>query len=346
MPGVKRSENRLRRAWIAAVPDHCVALAWSPDGQLLAAAAVSGPVVVFETAKGKPRFELPGHGFGTSALDWQPGGALLASAGQDGTAKLWDTSTGALVSTLASGAGWVERVAWSADGAVLATAAGKKVRLWDAAGRQIREYPNHPATVADLAWRPGRNQLAVAHYGGVSLYDPAVDAVQHVLEWKGSPLKLAWSPEGRVFAHGNQDATVCFWTEGRREPLQMSGFPTKVRELSWDHTGRYLATGGSAAVCIWDCAGKGPEGTKPQMLLEVDAQLPLTTVAWQHRGYLIASAGKDGKVLLWQPANRKEPKVGHDRFEGAEASTLAWSPDDRLLAAASGTGAVAVYRPG
>src|SRR5947208_13439129 len=104
MPSVKRpgkSENRLRRAWAAAVPDHCVALAWSPDGKLLAAAAVSGPITVFDAASGKPRSELPGHGFGTAALDWQPGRALLASAGQDGTAKLWDTSTGGLAASLA-----------------------------------------------------------------------------------------------------------------------------------------------------------------------------------------------------------------------------------------------------
>ena len=349
MPLLKRpgkSENRLRKAWDTAVPDHCVALAWSPDGRLLAAAAVSGPVTIFDASTGKPRFELPGHGFGTAALDWQPEGSLLASAGQDGTAKLWDTTTGTQAAFLAGGAGWVERVAWSADGSLLATAAGKKVRLWDTAGRQLREYPNHPATVSDLAWRPRRVQLTVAHYGGVSLYDPAKDEVQHVLEWKGAPLKLAWSPDGRVLAHGNQDATVCFWTEGRREPLQMSGFPTKVRELSWDHTGRYLATGGSAAVCVWDCSGTGPEGTKPQMLLEPDAELPLTAVAWQRRGYLIASGGRDGKVLLWQPANKKAPQVGHDRFVGAEASALAWSSDDKLLAAGAGSGAVAVYRVG
>src|SRR5262249_29797824 len=111
-----KSENRLRRAWAAAVPDHCIALAWSPDSKFLAAAAVSGPIVVFDATTGKPRFELPGHGFGTAALDWQPGGSLLASAGQDGTAKLWGTATGSLASTLAGGAGWVERVAWSPDG--------------------------------------------------------------------------------------------------------------------------------------------------------------------------------------------------------------------------------------
>ena len=40
----------------------------------------------------------------------------------------------------------------------------------------------------------------------------------------------------------------------------MYGFPTKVLELSWNSTGRWLATGGSSSVILWDCSGKGPAG--------------------------------------------------------------------------------------
>jgi WD40 repeat protein len=334
------SDNRLRQLWTAAVPDHCVGLAWSADGRHLAAAAVSGPVTVFDAA-GKVAHELPGHGFGTAHLDWQPGGSLLATAGQDGKAKLW---AAAAETALTGGSGWVERVAWSADGKVLATAAGKKVRLWDPDGNQLREYAGHGGTVSDLAWRPGTNVLAVAAYGGITLYDPTQADPVRVFEWKGAPLRLAWSPDGKILAHGNQDATVHFWYADPGEVLQMSGFPTKVRELSWDHSSRYLATGGGAAVCVWDCGGKGPEGTKPRMLLDDADELPLTAVAWQRRGYLIAAAGQDGRVRVWQPANKKAPLVGQDRFDGTEATAAVWSPDDKLLAAGAGSGAVAVYR--
>src|SRR5207248_5704536 len=120
---------------------------------------------------------------------------------------------------------------------------------------------------------------------------------------------------------------------------------TKVRELSWDFTSRYLATGGSPMVCVWDCGGpKGPEGSKPQML--EGHEDTLTAVAYQARGYLLASAGADGRVLLWQPANKKAPKIGEHRFDGVEAAALAWSPDDRSLAVGSGNGAVVVLRVG
>ena len=79
-----------------------------------------------------------------------------------------------------------------------------------------------------------------------------------------------------------------------------------------------------------------------------DDDANLTALAYQHRGFLLASAALDGKVLLWQPTNRKGAQVGEFQFAGekTEASVLAWSFDDKSLAAGSGAGTVAVFRAG
>ena len=206
-------------------------------------------------------------------------------------------------------------------GALLAAAAGKKTRVWDASGNLVRELPPQAGTVTDLGWRPGTNNLAVLAYGAATVYDPAAgtDPVKR-FEWKGSPLKLAWSPDGNVLAHGNQDSTVHFWYYRSGADLQMYGYATKVRELAWDFTSRFLATGGGPMVCIWDCGGpSGPEDTKPQMLEGHEENL--TAVAFQARGYLLASSGLDGRVFLWQPGNKKDPNVGQYRFEGGDTTT-------------------------
>jgi WD40 repeat protein len=340
------SDNKLRLAWEAAVPDHVIALAWSPDGKALAAAAVSGPITVFDARSGEPQYIFAGHGFGTTALAWQPGGDFLASTGQDGTVRIWNTVTIAGLNPLDGGAAWVERLAWSSDGSMLATGAGRKVRVWGAVGNLIRELPPHAGTITDLAWRPRTNHLTTLAFGAATVFDPLAGAEPvRLFAWKGSPLRLAWSPDGKVLAHGNQDSTVHFWYYESGADLQMWGYATKVRELAWDFTSRYLATGGSPVVCVWDCGGpKGPEGTKPQMLEGHEDNL--TAVAYQSHGYLLASAASDGQVLLWQPANKKAPKVGEFKFDDAEASAIAWSPDDKSLAAGSGTGTVAVFRAG
>lgn len=347
MPVVKRGgkpDNRLRKTWTAAVADHCVGVAWAPDGSRLAAAAVSGPVAVLDAKTGTVARTLPGHGFGTTAVAWQPGGALLATAGQDGKARLWDASAGTERRALDGGAAWVEHLAWTPDGRLLATAAGKIVRVWDASGAKVAEFADHPSTVADVAWRPGSGELTVAVYGGVVLrtLGGPPDAAR-TFAWKGAPLKLAWCPDGKTLAHGNQDATVHFWVADAATPLQMSGYATKVRELSWDYTSRYLATGGGPGVCVWDCGGAGPEGRTP-LMLQSGHNKTVSAVAWQRRGFLIASAGLDGYVNLWQPANKKGPDVGEDHAPDAEASALAWSPDDAALAVGFGDGRVTLYR--
>jgi WD40 repeat protein len=340
----RKSPDKLRLAWKATIPDHVIGVAWSPSSTHLAAGAVSGPVTIFDS-NGKPVHSLAGHGFGTAAIAWQPGGTLLASAGQDGKVRLWDTTTGSEAKALDGGAAWVEQLSWSPGGHLLAASAGKKVRVWDAAGNLVRELPPAAGTVMDVAWRPGTNHVAVLAYGAATVFDPVAGAEPiKTFGWKGSPLRMAWSPDGKVLAHGNQDATVHFWDYGTDKDLQMWGYKTKVRELGWDFTSRYLATGGGPIVCVWDCAGSGPEGSKPLMLEGHENNL--TATAWQTRGYLLASAGLDGRVMLWQPANKKEPRIGSFRFEASEATALTWSPDDRSLAAGSGGGTVAVFRAG
>ena len=174
-----------------------------------------------------------------------------------------------------------------------------------------------------------------------AVYDPAQPAAVRKYEWKGSALRLAWAPNGGLLAHGNQDASVHFWYAESGKELHMSGYPSKVRELSWDFTSRFLATGGGDAVCVWDCGGKGPEGSKPNMLTGHGGTV--SAVAWQRRGFLLASGDTAGRVLAWQPANRT-PLLGGATFADTEITAVAWSPDDKLLAAGSAVGTVGVFK--
>jgi len=324
-PMARASDNKLRAQWKATIPDHVIGVSWSPDGKLFAAGAVSGPVFVFDVNNGKTLHELKGHGFGTTAVAWQPGGNTLATAGQDGKVRIWDAVSGRELKALDGGGAWVEQLAWSPGGHLLAASAGKKTRVWDPTGNLVCELPTQPGTVTDLAWRPGTNHLAILAYGAATIYDPSggTEPVKR-FEWKGSPLKMAWSPDGSVLAHGNQDATVHFWYYDSGLDLQMHGYPTKVRELAWDFSSRYLATGGGPMACIWDCGGsKGPEGSQPQMLEGHDENV--TALAYQGRGYLLGTAAGDGRVLLWQPGNKKAPKVGEHRFEDGPASAISFA---------------------
>ena len=193
-----KSENKLRPVFQASIADHAISVVWSPDGTLLAAAAVSGPITVFNASTGKPAHELKGHGLGTSAIAWQPDGKLLASVGQDNKVRLWDTTNGQEAMALDAGASWGEKLAWHPSGQILAAGAGKKSRVWTSEGQLIRELPPQAGTVMDLAWRPGTNHLTVLAYGAAMTYDPVAGTEPvKVLAWKGSPLAMALEPRWR-----------------------------------------------------------------------------------------------------------------------------------------------------
>jgi len=335
--------------WQAAISDHVIALAWSPDGRWLAAAAVSGPISLFDGATGQRMAVLAAHHLGTTSLAWHAGSTCLASAGQDGLVRLWDVATGGEQHTLEAGSTWVEHVAWNPTGDLLATAAGRTLRLWHATGRLQQQYPAHASTIAALQWAPRTVQvrrtssvLASAAYGQVTLWTPERSEPLAQFAWKGSILTLTWSPGGRYLVHGDQDATVHFWVLASGKDSQMWGYPTKVRELAWDHTSRYLATGGGPVVVVWDYAGKGPQSSKP-LLLEAHEDF-LSALAFQHAGPLLASGGIDGRVVVWQPGQARQPLT--QNVFGAGITQLAWSPDDQVLALGSEVGTVAILRRG
>jgi WD40 repeat protein len=119
----------------------------------------------------------------------------------------------------------------------------------------------------------------------------------------------------------------------------MSGYETKVRHLSFDSASRWLATSGSQDACVWDCTGSGPEGREPVMLPH-PAQVCGT--AFQRAHGLLATASQDGSVMLWSP-DRKQPMRATVKMP-SQATSLAWSPDDKLLAIGSEKGIVYVLR--
>jgi WD40 repeat protein len=325
--------------WRGEIDDYVNALAWSGDGKLIAAASVSGTITIYDAQAGSVHKALPGHLMGTAQVAWQPKSHRLASIGQDGKAAVWDADTGERLHILSLGASWGECLAWNRDGTLLATGVGKIVRLWDAHGKQEREFTDHPSTVTDLQWKPGVDQLAAGAYGGAVIWASDTNEAIKRLAWQGSTLKLAWSPNGRILAAGQQDSSIIFWDTRKAEPSMMWGYPTKIRELAWDRTSRYLATGGGETVVVWDFSGAGPEGSKPLMLTA--HQDLLASLAFQHRGDMLASGGQDGAVLLWKPGQQDAPLAG---FRGmGEVSHVVWSPDDSALAVGDAGGAVAVF---
>jgi WD40 repeat protein len=221
----------------------------------------------------------------------------------------------------------------------LAAAAGRSLVLLNGDGAVRHTFKPAPKTLSAIAWQPAGGCLASAYFGGVCLWDADDYVAQKEFPYANGIHALVWSPDNRWLVSGNQDPSVHLWLPEEDQEFHMSGYEGKVKELSFDQSSHWLATGGGRDACLWDCTGAGPEGREPLMFPH-DAKV--CAVAFQHRHGVLATASADGVLMLWSP-ERKQPLRATVRMPAA-ATKLVWSPDDRLLAVGSEKGIVYVLR--
>jgi WD40 repeat protein len=126
------------------------AVAFSPDGQLLASASRDRTVRLWNLATGEQLQKLEGHTQTVNGVAFSPDGQLLASASLDNTVGLWSPATGERLQKLEGHTQWVKAVAFSPDGQRLASASlDRTVRLWNpATGEQLQKLKLNVAVSA------------------------------------------------------------------------------------------------------------------------------------------------------------------------------------------------------
>jgi WD40 repeat protein len=340
------------------------AVAFSPDGQLLATADWDGTVRLWNPATSRPvgsPLTLSGNGIGTAGVAFSPNGKLLASAVSLGSGQLWDAATRRPVGdplpvdttdTTGTGGG-AGVVAFSPDGTLLATAGSDgTVRLWnpatsDPAGAPLRAVRG--GAVDGVAFSPDGTLLATADSDGtVRLWNPATG---HAV---GTPLRavrggavdgVAFSPDGTLLATADSDGTVRLWNPATRQPV---GAPLPavsggdVDGVAFSPDGTLLASAGSdGTVRLWNPATGHAVGAP----LRAVRSGVVDGVAFSPDGKLLASADSDGVVRLWNPATGQPTGAPLRADRSGVVNGVAFSPDGKLLATADEDGTVRVWDP-
>lgn len=330
--------------WQVDLDDYVAAVDWSHNRTGLLALTSAGHLLRLAAATGQTEWAELAHPAGALCLAACPSAPVVATGGLDGRLVLRNADTGQVLHEQRLGTAWVEVVRWSPDGQYLAVTCGRALHLFDAAGHALGKYADHESTVSVLSWRADSQALATGCYSAARLFavpTPEADLTAYeTLSWKNSMISLAWNADGRYLAAGTQDARIHFWMLPHvpESDLEMSGYASKVKELSWDATGRWLASNCGPEIILWDASGAGPAGRQPVVLRAHLNRVQRLT--YQHRGGLLASGDESGEVFLWQPARGRQPLASE--VLGSPITTLRWSADDTRLAIGTASGRVAI----
>lgn len=308
-------------------------LAWSPNGQILAAGARDG-IVRFWGTGGSLLRTLEGHSGTLFAVAWNPSGHILASAAVEDQIRLWSwdgSPRGILPAPIFNGAAltWSPdghklaalcssaflytpndgsytllrdlpslntAAAWSPDGSHLATgSADGQVRLWNAAGHLVRRLAAHQDAVSTLAWSPDGTQVASGGRDNMLRLSGADGTARGVFKQHPAYLTaLAWHPDGRTLASASADGTLRLWQADGTSIGLLTGHADGITALTWHPDGRTLASASDdGTIRLWNVGGS----LRVTLRGHSDA---VTLLAWSPGGQTLASGSWDGTIQLWR----------------------------------------------
>jgi WD40 repeat protein/tRNA A-37 threonylcarbamoyl transferase component Bud32 len=159
----------------------------------------------------------------------------------------------------------------------------------------------------------------------------------------------AYSPGGRLLAY-TQASILTFASPRSGRTWRTTTCLPNMRDMAFSPDGRFLAAAGEApGVLLYDFglpeserAFREDAAIPPPPVVRLPAQnQAVRGLAFSPDGTLLAAAGSDGRVVLWNPVERKSVKVLYGPAKGFLG--VAFRPDGRRLAVAHSNGTVHVW---
>lgn len=285
---------------------HGGAARFSPDATTLAVGDMYGLLTLWNVKSTQTIHSVRAHSRAITALAYSSDGKRLASASWDRSACIWEADSLRPLYRLTGHSDGVLCLAFSSDDQHLATGSrDNSIRIWKSSTGELSNTLNpHSAWISQLVFLPDNTTLLSA----------SADQKIKVLNWHtgletttlsghlGEVWALALSPNRQWLISGGKDYSVRAW------PAQPKPKPPNHRPLSSrsdygfsisDDASTFVAWNEQGSTLVWNAD-----------TLEEIAKLPIPATgvacgAVSPTGHLLASAGADGVVKLWNSTSQK-----------------------------------------
>jgi len=296
--------------------DLVMAVAWSPDGDILAFSA--GAWVHFYSYPDLVEINSEYIGSFSHSIAFNADGSYVAAGSRDGYIRVWSIQIPGILedkvllerSFLAHPKG-VNSVNFNSSGDLLASGGNDAVaRLWDIrSGERVNEIIGGTFAIPSVLFAPSPGDLAVdptiseslaiINGGILRLRDPDSGRFIGTIRADQPFYSMAYKNSPPLLVTGNIENKVQIWDPSQVFRTGSDQYPTPLAEFS--HNGKPA----SPASLVW-------------------------AVTFDPLANLIASAGGDGSIIIWDVKSGESTNLLAAHSGGA--TSLAFSPDGKKLA--------------
>ena len=303
--------------------DDILALAFSPDGTMLASSSQDGTIKIWSVATGTELLSFFGHNDAVNDVVFSTDNTKILTCSDDETAKVWDVQTSELILTYTGHRSAVNTIDASPDGlSVLTGSKDNSAKLWNlSTGETQRTFSGHSSAVQSVAFSTNGDAIFTGSLDTTAkLWDIQTGAVLNSFK-SGSVNSVDLSTDGVTVAIGGSGgAKLANLTSGEFTYTLLNG-NAKILSLAFSPNGTRVAiVGDDNSLQVFDAA----TGEKLQSLSGHTSGI--NAAAFSPDGLQVVSGGEDNLVRVWQERTGSILRT-FDTVHTDVINAIAYSPD-------------------
>jgi WD40 repeat protein len=309
---------------LSQVEDELYSIAFSPDGQWLAAGSHCTALLWNLREPGPPQATRR-HASYVYSVAFSRDSQRIVTGGEDGYVRVWSVYPLKQLWSRREHTEAVYSVAFSGDGHRVASGGyDGRVMFWDAEHGETRRSGGSAVDavgrVTSVAFSPDDRLLAIGTLrDNVWLLDIESGEAKVLGQHLSSVESVAFSPDGQLLASCGLDKAVCVWNVASalgQPRWRKREHDYLVRGVAFSPDGNTLASvGWDKRLNLWD-ADKGTLfASMPFSISDSKWHSDwIWSVAFSPDGQMLASGGSDGRIVAWQvQSDRRRKRPGRER---------------------------------